>query len=259
VALTLPERHLGLVTAGEGTFDGARRARLAAAIEASIDLDRLLVLARPPALPAALARHHARHADPDVTAAAGATLVPWSPLADPDVPDVDGLYLGGGYPELHASTLSGNAGVRRQLAAFAAAGKPMYAECGGLMFLARALEDAAGEARPMVGVLPATVSMHPPRMTLAYTEVGFTADTPLGKAGTTARGHEFHFSTMTEPEGVARAYRVRAAGAVRGSVGAERPEGYLVGRTLMSYVHLHFASNPDLAPAFVRACAEARS
>jgi cobyrinic acid a,c-diamide synthase len=276
--LTLPERHLGLVTAGEGTFDGARRARLAAAIETSIDLDRLLALARPLSLPPALARHRARGGrdtrigvardaafqfyyaeNLDLLEAAGATLVPWSPLGDRDVPDVDGLYLGGGYPELHAATLSDNAGVRRQLGEFAAAGKPVYAECGGLMFLARALEDAAGAARPMVGVLPATVSMRPPRMTLAYTEVVFTADTPLGKAGTTARGHEFHFSTMTEPEGVARAYRVRAAGAVHASAGAERPEGYLVGRTLMSYVHLHFASNPDLATAFVRACAEARA
>jgi cobyrinic acid a,c-diamide synthase len=92
-------------------------------------------------------------------------------------------------------------------------------------------------------------------MTLGYSEVVFDADTPLGKAGTTARGHEFHFSTMTEPDGVARTYRVGVPGAERG----ERREGFLVRRTLMSYVHLHFASNPELAPAFVRACAEARA
>ena len=179
----------------------------------------------------------------------------WSPLADRDVPAVDGLYFGGGYPELHAGTLADNARVREQLAAFAAAGKPIYAECGGLMFLARALEDAAGDVRAMVGVLPATVSMRAARMSLGYREVVFDADTPLGKAGTTARGHEFHVSTMTEPEGVARTYRVGDPGATERG---ERREGFLVGRTLMSYVHLHFASNPELAPAFVRACAETR-
>jgi cobyrinic acid a,c-diamide synthase len=271
--LTVPERHLGLVTAREGTLDGPRRARLAAAVATSIDLDRLLSLARPlsrlpaPAPRPARPREEARigvardaafqfyYAENlDLLEAAGATLVPWSPLADRDVPDVDGLYLGGGYPELHAELLADNAGVRRQLGALAAAGKPIYAECGGLMFLARALEDAAGVARPMVGVLPATVSLRPARMTLGYREVAFTVDTPLGKAGTTARGHEFHVSTMTEPTGVTRAYRVRGAGR-----GAEGREGYLIGRTLMSYVHLHFASSPDLAPAFVRACAEARA
>jgi len=182
--------------------------------------------------------------------------VAWSPLTDRDVPAVDGLYFGGGYPELHAAALADNARVRGQVAAFAAAGKPIYAECGGLMFLARALEDPAGDVRPMVGVLPATVSMRPPRMTLGYSEVRFSADTPLGKAGTTARGHEFHFSTMAAPDGVARTYRVNVPGV---SERGERREGFLVGRTLMSYVHLHFASNSGLAPAFVRACAEARA
>ncbi len=273
--LTLPERHLGLVTAGEGPLDTERRARLAAAVERSIDLDRLLALARPLAL-SAPSRVPAARPSGEVTIgvardaafqfyyaenlecleAAGARLVSWSPLDDRDVPAVDGLYFGGGYPELHATTLADNLRVREQVAAFAAAGRPIYAECGGLMFLARALEDSAGAVRTMVGVLAATVSMHRSRMTLAYSDVVFTRDTPLGKAGTTARGHEFHFSTMTEPEGVARAYGVRAAGAPSGG---QRQEGFLVGRTLMSYVHLHFASNPDLAPAFVRACREARA
>ena len=95
--------------------------------------------------------------------------------------------------------------------------------------------------------------MHPPRMTLAYTEVAFTADTPLGKAGTVARGHEFHFSTLTEvPPSIPRAWHLS-------SYGGARAEGYLVGRTLMSYVHLHFASNPEIAPSFVRACMERRA
>jgi cobyrinic acid a,c-diamide synthase len=268
-ALALPERHLGLVTAAEGTLDVAHRAGLARAIEASVDVERVLALARPLAVPRvdAVARrdgdvrigvardvafqfYYAENLE--LLEAAGATLVPWSPLTAAHVPAVDGLYLGGGYPELHARALADNVAVRHAVAAFAAAGKPIYAECGGLMFLARSLEDADGTAHAMVGVLPAAVSMRPPRMTLAYTEVTFVADTPLGKAGTTARGHQFHFSTMTEPGEVSRAYRIAAHG-------TSRPEGYLAGRTLMSYVHLHFASNPELAGAFVRACAEART
>jgi cobyrinic acid a,c-diamide synthase len=266
-ALTLPERHLGLVTAGEGTFGDAQRARLAHAIETSIDLDGVLELARPLALPsvpawapgvasrqvrigvardAAFQFYYAENLSR--LEEAGAQLVFWSPLADARVPDVDGLYLGGGYPELHTERLGQNVAVHQSVRAFAEAGRPIYAECGGLMFLATALADAVGIVRPMVGLLPATVSMHPPRMTLAYTAVAFTADTPLGKAGTVARGHEFHFSTLTDvPATIPRAWHL-------GSHSGEREEGYLVGRTLLSYVHLHFASNPELAPSFVRAC-----
>jgi cobyrinic acid a,c-diamide synthase len=270
-ALALPERHLGLVTASEGTFGEAQRERLARAIEASMDLNALLALARPLAVPAPRrpgatdGGHRVRiGVARDVAFQfyyaenlqrledAGAELVFWSPLADARVPDVDGLYLGGGYPELKAEQLGDNVTVRDSVRAFAAAGRPIYAECGGLMFLADALSDASGTMRPMVGLLPATVSMHPPRMTLAYTEVVFTADTPLGKAGTTARGHEFHFSTLTEvPARVPRAWQLITQ--VR-----HRDEGYLVGQALMSYVHLHFASSPDIAPSFVRACRDSR-
>jgi cobyrinic acid a,c-diamide synthase len=271
-ALTVAERHLGLVTAVEGGFDETRRDRLARAMETSVDLDRLLGLARPLALApsrvegvgtagmrgdvrigvardAAFQFYYAENLER--LEEAGASLVFWSPLTDGSVPDVDGLYLGGGYPELYTRRLSENAAVREGLRAFAGAGKPVYAECGGLMFLAQSLENAEGVAHPMVGLLPAAVSMRPPRMTLGYAEVVFTADTPLGKAGTVARGHEFHFSTMTDVAGVHRAYRLRVHG-------VERAEGYLAGRTLMSYVHLHFGSNPELAPSFVRACAERR-
>ena len=109
----------------------------------------------------------------------------------------------------------------------------------------------AGVAHPMVGILPARVRMRPRRLTLAYSEVEFAADTPLGPAGATARGHEFHYSTLAEvPETIRRVYRVRQ----RHRSGAAL-EGYLVGRVLMSYVHLHFGSAPSVAEAFVTACA----
>lgn len=270
--LALPERHLGLVTAREGTLTADHRRRLAETIEASVDLDQLLALAAPPVVESATppapapARVRARigvaHDDafqfyyPDnleLLRAAGAELVFWSPLTDAGLPDVDGLYFGGGYPELHARRLSENASVMKAVGECAAIGRPIYAECGGLMYLAETLENLEGERYSMAGVLPTIVHMTPRRMVLGYAEVSFVASTPLGDAGALARGHEFHFSTIDPvPASVTRAYRVSGRG------GGDRLEGYLVGRALISYVHLHFGSNPPLAQNFVDACVAAR-
>jgi cobyrinic acid a,c-diamide synthase len=267
-ALTLPERHLGLVTAGEGPLTSETRRRLAEVVERSVDLDTLWGLAAPlrivlpgdaspPAPPRArigIARDHAfcfyYRDNFALLEAAGAELVFWSPLTDRALPRVDGLYFGGGYPELHAAALAANAPVQAAVHAFAAAGGPVYAECGGLMYLAHALEDLDGATHTMVGLVPTTVRMRPRRLSLAYTEVALTGATPLGEAGAVARGHEFHYSRLDPvPDTISRAYLLRPR------LGEERAEGYLVERALMSYVHLHFASNPALAEGFVAACA----
>jgi cobyrinic acid a,c-diamide synthase len=270
-ALTLPERHLGLVTAAEGPLTTERLARLADAVERGVDLDRLRALAAP--LPEGSERGGGGAAMSRTTIAvardvafqfyyaenlqllseAGADLVFWSPLADAEPPDADGLYFGGGYPELHARALADNESCRKAVRRIVESGRAVYAECGGLMYLAESLEDADGGVHAMVGVLPARVSMRPPRMTLGYVEAAFVADTPLGPVGAVARGHEFHFSTLTPvPDAVARAYRLTSA------TGATRAEGYRVGGALISYAHLHFASNPALARGFVDACARGR-
>jgi cobyrinic acid a,c-diamide synthase len=278
-AVTLPERHLGLVTAVEGTLTAERRRRLADLIETSVDLDQLLAVAsrhgRADAVPttsapipqrATQAAGRARigvardsafqfyYAENlDLLRAAGAEIVVFSPQTVGALPDVDGLYFGGGYPELHARALSENVGLVKAVRDFAEAGKPIYAECGGLMYLAEALEDLDGVTHPMVGLLPTTVRMRPRRLTMGYADVVLTADAPLAGAGTAARGHEFHYSSPDPvPESVRRVYRVSRRR------GGERAEGYLVGRALMSYVHLHFASNPQIARSFVEACAGAR-
>jgi len=265
-ALVLPERHLGLVSAVEGTLGPDKLRALGETIERSLDVDRLLALAAPveapprsgerPAAPSArvgVARDEAFQfyyaENLEMLRAAGAELIFWSPLAG-ELPDVDGLYFGGGYPELHAARLARNVAARETVRRFAEAGRPIYAECGGLMYLAETLEDLDGVVHPMVGVLPTTVRMKPRRMALGYTEVTLTGETPLGRSGTVARGHEFHYSTLDRvPERIQRVYRLSQRG------DAERAEGYLVGRTLMSYVHLHFASNPELPRSFVAACA----
>src|SRR5207244_3015940 len=123
----------------------------------------------------------------DLLREAGAELVFWSPLRDSELPDVDGLYFGGGYPELHARRLAENAAMRKAVRRFAEAGRPVYAECGGLMYLAETLGDADGVAHPMVGVLPAAVRLEPRRMALGYAEVVLTRDTPIGPARAVAR------------------------------------------------------------------------
>jgi cobyrinic acid a,c-diamide synthase len=270
-SLTIPERHLGLHTAAEGALGTAHVAELADAVERGVDVNRLLEVATPIPRGATSAGRPARPGRARIGVArdvafqfyyaenlealrdAGAELVWWSPLADADVPDVDGLYLGGGYPELHAAALADNASVRKALRRFADAGRPLYAECGGLMLLAESLEDRDGRLHPMVGLLPAPVRMRAHGLTIGYAEVELTAVCPLGRPGGVARGQEFHASTLGPvPSTIARAYRVRTSG------GSDHHEGYLVGRALMSYVHLHFASNPALPAAFVDACAERR-
>ena len=270
-AVVLPERHLGLVTAAEGGYSAPLRRRLADLIEQHVDVDALIGAARSrverrPADDRAGARRAAAvtiavaHDEAfqfyyrdnlEMLEEAGARIVGWSPLRDGALPEADGLYLGGGYPELHARALSANVEMRRQVRAFAESGRPLYAECGGLMYLAGALTDPDGAAWPMVGLLPAAVRMEPGRLTIGYREVEITAPSPLGPAGTRARGHEFHRSALGPvPGSVARVYSISD-----GQGGAARPEGFAAGLALMSYVHLHFGSNPVLARSFVSACA----
>ena len=138
--------------------------------------------------------------------ALGAELVPFSPLHDSALPAVSGLYIGGGYPELHAATLAANTPMRAAIAQFTG---PIYAECGGLMYLTRALQTTEGTTHPMVGRIRATAVMHPKLQALGYVEVETQADSPLGRAGLRFRGHQFRYSELqwdSEPEQV---YRIR--------------------------------------------------
>jgi cobyrinic acid a,c-diamide synthase len=161
-----------------------------------------------------------------------------------------GLYLGGGYPELNAARLSANEPLRRAIRAQAAGGLPVYAECGGLMYLAEDLTDLEGNRHPMAGVLPLSVRMLPRLKALGYREVTLAAAALLGPAGTRARGHEFHYSELVaEPPDLQRLYRLTPR---RG--GEPVFEGYGTGRVLASYVHLHFGSNPEVARHLVDRC-----
>jgi cobyrinic acid a,c-diamide synthase len=177
---------------------------------------------------------------------AGAELVFFSPLDDNRLPPgIAGMYLPGGYPELHAERLSANGGLRQAIRAAIEAGMPAYAECGGLVYLTAGLEDAGD----FVGVFPVRARMLPQRKALGYRQAETCADTIIGPAGTAARGHEFHYSEIGRmPDGIGRSYRVSRQGAEM------EAEGYRYRNCLASYIHLHFGSAPLIAPSFVSAC-----
>lgn len=261
---TIPERHLGLVSAGEAKNLETRVARLADLIEAHLDLDQLLELARsapplslpvparvkaePPRARIAVARDEAFcFYYPDNLAlleAAGAEIVPFSPLRDTVLPPgAQGLYLGGGYPELHAARLSENSAIRAAIADAARSGLPLYAECGGFMYLCESLTDLAGCSHTMAGLLPGRCVMEARLQAIGYREAALRRDGVLGPAGTLLRGHEFHHSRYAGPLGPEQA-AFDAGG---------RAIGYASGSVLASYVHLHFGSNPSAARHFVDA------
>ena len=193
--------------------------------------------------------------------AAGAKIVPFSPLHDAKLPDgIDGIYLGGGYPEVHAEALAANESMRAAIASFAASGRCIYAECGGLMYLGRSVRAIDGKTLPLAGVLPIDTEMLPRLKTLGYVEAQLAADSILGIAGAKVRGHEFHYSHITADDAAASGWRsVYRLTRRRGGDKSETPaplEGFTRGNVQASYVHIHFASAPDIAAAFVQHCKE---
>jgi cobyrinic acid a,c-diamide synthase len=187
----------------------------------------------------------------DLLAAWGAELVPFSPLADPALPwDVDGVYLGGGFPERFACELSSNAAMLASLRSAARQGTPIYGECGGLMYLQDGLIDRAGRRHPMTRVLPGWSTMERARLTLGYREARAVRSTMLLQTGDRVRGHEFHWSVAAPPPDELAAYELRTS--------PPRLEGYAADNVLASYIHLHFGSDARLAPRLVAACAHAR-
>jgi cobyrinic acid a,c-diamide synthase len=213
--IALPERHLGLVQAGETEALEARLEAIADFIETHVDCRRVLALAgaldcalpvrapvavQPPGQRIALARDAAfSFIYPHLVQgwrAAGAEIVPFSPLADEPPPSgCDLCWLPGGYPELHAGRLAAAAHFRERLRRFAET-RPVHGECGGYMALGQSLIDASGAAYPMAGLLGVETSFEKRRMTLGYREARIASDCALGTAGFVLRGHEFHYATI---------------------------------------------------------------
>ena len=219
-ALALPERHLGLVQAGEHSDLAALIDRLAATAERHLDLDAIaalaapLKLAAPTALIAAvpppgqrIALAHDRAFSfvyPHLVNAwrgAGAEIVPFSPLADEPPPEsADCCWLPGGYPELHADALTGAGRFMSGLRRFAET-RPVHGECGGYMVLGESIEDAAGEPHAMAGLLGHSTSFAKRKLHLGYRTAQLLGDGVLGRKGAILRGHEFHYATLTAAGG----------------------------------------------------------
>ncbi|MEB3274486.1 MAG: cobyrinate a,c-diamide synthase [Prochlorothrix sp.] len=293
--ISIPDRHLGLVPAGELTNLDQVLDRLMVLGETCFDWDKLQPLLTPqqslscPLPPPASPLSTAPEAPPkiaiaqdqafnfyyadnlDLLAQAGALLVPWSPLAgEPLPPEVQGLYLGGGFPELFAATLAAQPEQLQQLKSLILQGLPTYAECGGLMYLCERLIDFEGVTHRLLGIIPGQVTLER-RLTLGYRRAIALGDSPLIHHGETVWGHEFHRSRLSwSPHD-------RAAGAEGGpaalddrdlfriqSLGdlaqVDRPitpsylEGWHLPHLHASYVHLHWGAKPELADRFVAAC-----
>ncbi|MBL8019493.1 MAG: cobyrinate a,c-diamide synthase [Leptospirales bacterium] len=188
---------------------------------------------------------------------AGAQIVYFSPLNETALPaDLDGIILGGGYPEDFAEKLSDNISMLQAVRDFARAGNVVYAECGGLMYLSKWIETISGDRRPMVGILPFGTRMLPKRKMLGYIECRLTSECLIGKTGDLIRGHEFHYSEIVENDSEKSDPAWKLAYEITGRRGAKtRTEGYSMGTILASYAHLHFGSNPAAATALVQAAA----
>ncbi|WP_031186142.1 MULTISPECIES: cobyrinate a,c-diamide synthase [Streptomyces] len=274
----VPSRHLGLVPVAERHAQAVDAvAAMAAQVADGCDLEALVALARgagtwgctawdagealvsspPPPLPvpspgaappgprvavaggAAFTFSYAEHTE--LLAAAGAEVVTFDPLRDEELPaGTAGLVIGGGFPEVYASELSANEGLRKSVAELALAGAPVAAECAGLLYLCRDLDGL-----PMCGVLDASARMSE-RLTLGYRDAVAVSDSALAGAGTRMRGHEFHRTVVEPGAGAAPAWGMRAP--------ERRVEGFVERGVHASYLHTHWAAEPGVARRFVERC-----
>lgn len=273
-SLTVPARHLGLVPAPEAAVE---MRELGNSIARMVDIDGILRLARSadplPVVPAELIAQdnlslNAGQAAPPVrvgiaTDAAfsfyypetleefanlGATVIPFSPLHDRNLPDnIDLLYLGGGFPELFADRLAENQTMLADVRSAAQRGVPIYAECGGYMYLGKYCIDAANKCHAMLGILPYIFRMGGERAQIGYREVITARETIIGPGGTRLRGHEFHWSHLTTSLA-----REHAAYELEGRENAY--EGYADATILASYIHVPLAANPHVMAQLLHNC-----
>jgi cobyrinic acid a,c-diamide synthase len=276
-AIAIPERHLGLHGATEQAVDEQEAVvdALASLAEKHLNLDGLLELKcglemdeSGPArtdnsqsndavrigVPSDYAFSFYYEDNLDMLREQGAEIIRFSPLNDVSLPSgLDALYLGGGYPELHAEQLSSNREMLDEVRAFAASGKPVYAECGGMLYLSEKL-SVGDTSYAMVGALPLAMQMTEKLVQFGYVTVEFTENCLLGRKGTVVRGHSFHYSRIESRGEVRTSYHVQYS-----MSGKEEMEGFRQGNVLASYIHLHFRANPAVAENLVAAIRQART
>jgi len=273
--ISLPERHLGLVTARESVVNQQPWQAFAATLEKTLDIDQLLALSQITSLPQgewpAMPEHESgcgltlAMADDDafnfyypdnvaLLARTGVKIVRFSPLHDRELPDCQMVWLGGGYPELYAATLAANASMLASLREAHQRGVAIYAECGGLMYLGTTLEDTQGESHRMADIIPGHSKMGKRLTRFGYCEAQACQQTLLAAAGETLRGHEFHYSDFTpETPDVLACRKVRDGVTMKSWSG-----GWQVGNTFASYLHVHFAQRPTMLNHWLAAARRAR-
>ncbi len=268
----IPERHLGLHTAAEGI--GASLSTLTT-LGNRLDLEQLLdatVYNRRPetatissaepkykGIRVGVARDRAfsfyYEDNLNLLRESGAEIVEFSPIADLVLPEnLHALYFGGGYPELYAAELSRNGSLLHEIRDFAKANKPIYAECGGLMYLAEKLTVIEGHSYSMAGILSIAIEMTKSLIHFGYVDVEFAHNCLLGEKGTQVRGHSFHCSRIVAHDPLHSVYRVHYS-----LSGRREQEGFVRGRVLGTYIHLHFRSNPSLVSSFLEQAGSART
>ena len=267
----IPGRHLGLVTPTEFDDNAGLAERLRALGEEYLDLNRIMETARDTE-PLQYEETAAVRSEPPIArvgyfcdsvftfyypenlealATAGAELVPISSLADTRLPEIDALYIGGGFPETHAEQLTGNRSLRHSVKASIENGLPVYAECGGLIYLCEALQSG-GREHPMAGVFPITLGMHDKPVGHGYTEVKVDRPNPYFEVGATMRGHEFHYSGPTAELPEKYGCMNMNAGVGLGN----KRDGLLYRNCLACYTHLHASGVPTWATSLVGRAAE---
>jgi len=272
-ALHMPERHLGLVPSVENEQVREVKDILAERVAKGVSAEKLVNLAR--SAPALGAEENIFAVEPgepvrlgivrdsafnfyyqdglDLLSAMGAELVYCSALVDRALPErVDGLYIGGGFPEMFIEQLADNRPFIDDLKRRVITGLPVYAECGGLMYLCRSIADFAGREHAGAGILPARCRMEKKRVALGYVKATALRDNVLVPRGAVLRGHEFHYSSITG-HNLVPGWELRKPGASAG-----RPDGHAAGNVLAGYLHIHFAGSPDAACGFIKSCADYR-
>jgi len=275
----IPERHMGLVSDQEHSGREQALDAIADTIEACVDLDRVLEIAR--GAPAQTAAEPVPWPEPVCAPAkapvigyvfdaalwfyypenlealerAGARLQPLSLLSNEPWPDIHGLYLGGGFPETQAETLSANTAVRDRVRALALAGLPVYAECGGFMYLCESLTLGSGaehSAHCLAGVFPLATRLCPRPQGLGYVEALVEVENPFHPLGAHITGHEFHYSACMDPA-LPTLAPPTALKMLRGQGMIGKRDGLVSSNTFASYTHIHALGTPHWAPNFVRA------
>lgn len=269
-SLKMPERHLGLTPIEENDARVLVQ-NLGKEIARQINIEELLIAAKKaPPLEAAPKSKTVSAAKvrigiaqdeafsfyyPEslaVLSKLGAELIAFSPLEEQQLPAVDGLIFGGGFPEMFALRLSANNSMRNALKEAAKEGMPIYAECGGLMYLTERLVDFDGQSYDMAGIIPAECCMQGRLQTVGYVEARALFANILSGGGENFRGHEFHFSQMTPlTEDFSWAFEF-----TKNRTGAKYFGGYAKGNVLASYLHMHFMGQEKAAWQFVKTCAE---